>query len=300
MKKLNQNPHDKEDVIKSETKLQSLGHVEFVRNLTPEQQEMLAKNPVQNFIPWRAVWNGNSISTPCRLVFDASQPTASGTSLNDILVKGKNNMNKLVEIVIRWSTHKIGFHTDVKKMYNTVQLREKHWCFQRYIWQNELDNRKIPEEKVIKTLIYGVKSSGNQSERGLRETAHMSAVEFPEVNHIVQKDIYVDDCLSGAQNLKHAMIRADQIELVLNRGGFSLKGVTFSGKNPPATLTNDRANITVAGMRWFPKEDLVSLDISELNFAKKCRGRSHHSNRISFQQTLQQGTVFQKCLRYLT
>ena len=194
---------------------------------------MLAKNPIQNFIPWRAVWNGNSISTPRRLVFDASQPTASGTSLNDILAKGKNNMNKLVENVIRWSTHKIGFHTDVKKMYNTVQLRKEYWCFQRYIWQNELDNRKIPEEKVIKTLIYGVKSSGNQSERGLRETARMSAVEFPEVNHIVQKDIYVDDCLSGAQNLKHAMIRADQIELVLNRGEVSLKGVTFSGKNSP-------------------------------------------------------------------
>ena len=54
-------------------------------------------------------------------------------------------------------------------------------------------------------------------------TTHMSAVEFPQINHIVQKDIYVDDCLSGAQNLKDAMIRADQIELVLNRGGFSLK-----------------------------------------------------------------------------
>ena len=115
MKKLNQNPHDKEDVIKSETKLQSLGHVEFVRNLTPEQQEMLTKNPVQNFIPWRAVWNSNSISTPCRLVFDASQPTASGTSPKDILAKRNNNMNKLVEIIICWSTHKIAFHTDVKK-----------------------------------------------------------------------------------------------------------------------------------------------------------------------------------------
>ena len=221
---------------------------------------MLTKNPVQNFIPWRAVWNGNSISTLCHLVFDASQPTASGTSLNDILAKEKNNMIKLVEIVICWSTHKTGFHTDAKKMYNTVQLQEEHWCFQRYIQQNELDNIKIPEEKVIKTLIYGVKSSGNQSERGLRETARMSAVEFPEVNHIVEKDIYVDDCLSGAQNLKHAMIRADQIELVLNRGEFSLKGVTYSGKDPPATLTNDKASINVAGMRWFPKDNLVSLN----------------------------------------
>ena len=57
--------------------------------------------------------------------------------------------------------------------------------------------------------------------------------------------------------------------------------MTFSGKDPPATLTNDEASINVAGMRWFPKEDLLSLDISELNFAKKCRG-----NKLSEQQNI--------------
>ena len=50
----------------------------------------------------------------------------------------------------------------------------------------------MPEEKVIKTLIYGVKSSGNQS-ACMYETACMSAVESPEVYQIVQKDLYVDD-----------------------------------------------------------------------------------------------------------
>ena len=35
-------------------------------------------------------------------------------------------------------------------------------------------------------------------------------------------------------------------------------------------------------MRWFPKEDLVLFDLSELNFAKKCRGKkpSHQQNII--------------------
>ena len=67
----------------------------------------------------------------------------------------------------------------------------------------------------------------------------------------------------------------------MNRGGFSLKGVIFTGKDPPATLTNDEASISVAGMRWFPKEDLLSFDISQLNFAKKCRG-----NKPSQQQNI--------------
>ena len=85
IKKLNQNTDQKKDVIESEEKLQQLGYVDYVRNLKPEQQEMLRRSEIQNFIPWRAVWNGNSISTSCRLVFHASQPTASEWSLNDIL-----------------------------------------------------------------------------------------------------------------------------------------------------------------------------------------------------------------------
>ena len=121
IKKLNQNT---DDVVESEEKPQQLGYVDYVRNLKPEQQEMLRRSEIQNFIPWRAMWNGNSISTPCRLAFDVSQSTASGWSLNDILAKGENNMNKLVEIAMRWSIYKIGYHTDIKEMYNSVKLVE--------------------------------------------------------------------------------------------------------------------------------------------------------------------------------
>ena len=43
-----------------------------------------------NYFPWRVVENENSLSTPIRLVFDASMATKSGYSLNDIVAKGKN------------------------------------------------------------------------------------------------------------------------------------------------------------------------------------------------------------------
>ena len=60
-----------------------------------------------------------------------------------------------------------------------------------------MDTKKLPEEEVMKTLIYGVKSSGNQAERererGLWETARLLAEEYPKVNQIVQNDIYADD-----------------------------------------------------------------------------------------------------------
>ena len=187
-------------------------------------------------------------------------------------------MNKLVEIVIRWYTHKFAFHTDVQKMYNSVKLQEEDWCLQRYIWQENLDPTKIPEEKIIKTLIYGVKLSGNQAEYGLRETARLSKEDYPEINEIVNKDIYVDDCITGDMSEKHAMKRAYELEIVLNRGGYTLKGITFSKYAPPESLTDDGSRIGVAGMKWYSKEDKISLNTGELNFAKKLHGKKPSSS----------------------
>ena len=275
LRKLNQpaNTQDKQDVIQSEQKLQQMGFVEYVKNLPQDIQRMLQDSPIQNYIPWRAVWKGNSVSTPCRVVFDASQATPSGYSLNDILAKGRNELNKLQEILIRWSMHRVALHTDISKMYNTVQLKQSEWCYQRYIWNEDLNPDKIPEEKVIKTLIYGVRSSGNQAAFGLRKVTQLSQEEFPEVSQTINDDVYVDDCISGEDIRDTAHQRADQLELVLNRGGYRLKGVTFSGEDPPSNLTDDGDTIFVGGMRWHVKEDTLSINISDLNFAKKQRGK---------------------------
>ena len=90
-KQLNKSPKDKEDVIKAEATLQEHGFVDFVSNLSKEEQQMLERSPVKYYIPWRAVWK-SSASTPCRPVFDATFPTETDFSLNNILPKGKNTL----------------------------------------------------------------------------------------------------------------------------------------------------------------------------------------------------------------
>jgi len=205
IRKLNkvENLKDKDDVLNSEKKLHNLGFVDYVRNLPNDIQQKLQMQ-IRHFIPWRAVWKPGSVSTPCRIVFDASSPTPTGYSLNDILAKGRNNLNRLQEIAIRWMIHRAAFTTDISKMYNTVKLREDHWCYQRYIWQKDLNPDEIPEEKVIKTLIYGIRSSGNQAEHALREVARLSSDSMPEASKIILNDIYVDDCVSGEDSTKLA------------------------------------------------------------------------------------------------
>ena len=275
LRKLNKadNVNDKSDIIKSEAKLHEMGFVDYVENLPSEIQKMLRDQPIQNYIPWRAVWKPSSLSTPCRIVFDASQNTPSGHSLNDTLAKGRNSLNHLQEILIRWSIHKIAIHSDVRKMYNTIKLDVKDWCFQRYVWQKDLDPNKIPDEKVIKTLIYGVKPSGNQAEFALREVAKLNAEKYPEVSEILHQDVYVDDCITGEESVEKAIIRSKEIEHVVNQGGFQLKGITISGKIPEESLSDDHSSISVAGFKWLPNEDILSLNLGNLNFAKKKRGK---------------------------
>ena len=206
------------DIIKSENKLQELGFV----NLSPEMQHKL-NHQHQHYIAWRAVWK-KSVSTPCRIVFDASRPTSSGFSLNDILAKGRNNLNKLQEIVIRWFTHKFAITTDIRKMYNTIHLDKDEWCYQRNLWQTDLNPLEPPQDKVIKTLIYGVRSSGNQTEQGLRKIARLSRYQYPKACEAVEDDTYVDDCATGEEDKQAAITLSEETELVVNQGGFNLKG----------------------------------------------------------------------------
>ncbi len=271
--KVLRDPNDKAAIIKAEGALQSMGFVEWVKNLSPDTQKSLRENPLQNFIPWSAAWKPDSVTTPCRPVFNASQKTKSGYSLNDILAKGRNGLNSLVEIFLRWRCHHVAFHNDLQKMYNKVKLREEHWCLQRYLFQKDLDPNKPPEEKIIKTLMYGLKSSGNQAQRGVRLTAEMSKDEYPEAYDIIRYDTYVDDVLSG--DVSHSIIdqRADELEIMLNRGGFSSKGCTVSGRPPDPALSSDGESIFTAGHIYYSESDEIALNIKELNFASKVKGR---------------------------
>ena len=161
----------------------------------------------------------------------------------------------------------------MQKMYNCVKLDQNDWCFQRYLWKDDLNENNPVEEKIIKTIIYGVKCSGNQAECGLRKTAIASEKEFPDVHRIIMKDLYVDDCISGENSIEEAKQRSDELEMVLAKGGFSLKGITMSGNHPSKELSINGTTISIAGMSWQPKDDVVSLDVKQVNFAKKCRGR---------------------------
>ena len=273
-------PSVKEAVLESEKKLQDSGHVEWVKDLTPFELDILNRHESKYFMPWRFVHNENSTTTPTRIVFDASSISESGYSLNELLAKGINSLNSLLEIFIRFRLHVVALHTDIKKMYNVIKLKPEHWTYQRYKWQKKLDPKIPSKVKVIKTAIYGVKPSGNQAQVGLRETARRQQIEFPEAANAIINDTYVDDCATGVSNhpVEQAADKlAADIDTVLGKSGFVTKGYTVSGKPPLPALSKDGKSINILGGKWAPELDTLQLSIGPLNFGKKVRGKKDTS-----------------------
>ena len=93
------------------------------------------------------------------------------------LAKGANSMNNLVEILIRWTARLYTFHTD-KQIYNDASLDKSCWRDQLYLWDNELLEDIVPRWKVVKSLIYALRSSGHLAECVLRRTVEICKEEF--------------------------------------------------------------------------------------------------------------------------
>ena len=121
----------------------------------------------------------------CRIVFNASNIIDGGYSLNSILVKGRNIINNIVQIFIRWKIRVAVIHNDVQKIYNTVKLQQEDWCLQRYLWEENIYSNNFPQDKSIKTLVYSVKSSSNQAEYSTKEALSKFQSEYPDANKAI-------------------------------------------------------------------------------------------------------------------
>ena len=48
-------------------------------------------------------------------------------------------------------------------------------------------------------------------------------------------------------------------------GGFTLKGIKFSGSEPPEHLTDTGDSVVVGSPKWYPKGDFISINCAEKN-----------------------------------
>ena len=172
-------------------------------------------------LPMHAVYKSSSSTTKIRAVFDASAKSSSGVSLNDILLVGPTIHPPLIDVLLRFRVHRIGLIADVSKMYRAIQLAKPDRDLHRFVWRSKPED--VLQDYRMTRVTFGVSASCFAANMAVRQNARDLAHEYPLAAETVERSFYVDDCLSGADDIKTVITLQRQLQDLFSSGGFLLR-----------------------------------------------------------------------------
>ncbi|XP_059219534.1 uncharacterized protein LOC131995236 [Stomoxys calcitrans] len=193
---------------------ESLGHM---RNIGIYPQALRQHG---YFLPHHGVLRESSSTTKLRVVFDGSSKRPPYSSLNDELCSGPALQNDLPTIITRWRRYKIGFRSDLEKMFRQIKVIDRHQPYQQILWRGADSSINIYE---LQTVTYGTSPAPYLSIRVLHQLAKDEYHTYPEACDIVKTDTYVDDVISGADTIGEAKSLQERLVKLLASGGFNLR-----------------------------------------------------------------------------
>ncbi|XP_028166130.1 uncharacterized protein LOC114356935, partial [Ostrinia furnacalis] len=204
-------------------------HKEYVKVIdeykTMKHIEKVPLNEIETkksvYAPHFAVIREGKESTSVRVVYDFSAKGSNGVSLNDELLLGPTLQDDLRSLIIRWRMHKVCFVSDIEKMYRMILIAKEDADFQRILW------RACPTDPIedlrLLTVTFGTASAPYLAIKTLLQLATDEGIDFPLAANVVREDFYVDDLLSGCDDIETAVKISKELQELLSRGGFKLK-----------------------------------------------------------------------------
>jgi len=172
------------------------------------------------FTPHQCVLSPDSTSTKLRVVFDASAKTTSAQSLIDILMVGPTIQRELLLSLVRFRLNRFALTADISKMYWQRSLAEEDRNSQLIVWrENPSDELQICR---LITVTYGTSSAPVLAIRSLQELGVRNRDKHEIGSYITCNDFYVDDMLTGADDIDTLNVMCNQVSEILNSGGFQL------------------------------------------------------------------------------
>ncbi|XP_070068053.1 uncharacterized protein [Drosophila takahashii] len=193
------------------------------------------------YIPHHCVLKPSSESTKLRVVFDASCRTSNQLSLNDLLCVGPTLQEDLYLQLLKFRLHRYAITADVTKMYRQPP----------HFWQHVASTTSLMFIKLT------VKSAA-----------------------IIKSSFYVDDLLTGADDLETLRIIKDQVTEILRRGHFPLTKwhsnyVGFMEDHASKKLSSCGEGLASAlGVNWNQHKDTLFFKFIPRNHATRITKRS--------------------------
>ncbi|XP_029159528.1 uncharacterized protein LOC114931578 [Nylanderia fulva] len=173
------------------------------------------------YLPHHGVLKESSTTTKLRVVFNGSQRTRAGTSLNSHLLTGANLLPALNDVLLRWRWHRYVFVTDVEKMYRQILVHPEDCRLQTILWRHNKTDEI--QEYELRTVTYGMACAPFLAIRTLRQLCADEGTQFPLGAAALRRDCYVDDVVTGADDLDDAINLQTELRHLCTAGGFPLR-----------------------------------------------------------------------------
>ncbi|XP_055922692.1 uncharacterized protein LOC129953468 isoform X1 [Eupeodes corollae] len=229
--------------------------------------------PTENgfILPHHGIWKESRSTTKLRVVFDGSSKPVNSTSLNEELLPGPSLQNDLSSVILKWRKFLFVFTSDIEKMFRQIIVHPEETKFQRILWRP--DTFSSLQLYELQTVTYGTTCAPYLSIKVLQQLANDEADNFPKGAEVLKNDIYVDDIISGADDISSAKTIQKQLKELLSSGGFNLRKWTsncpelLSDLQPEDcefsfNLDDSNSSVKALGLFWNPKYDYFFFKIS--------------------------------------
>ncbi|CAB0006093.1 unnamed protein product [Nesidiocoris tenuis] len=226
-------------------------------------------------------------------VFNASQKTTTGYSLNDVLYVGPKLQSDISNIVTKFREHLFVFTTDIRQMFRNIEIMPHERDLLRIIWRASPD--QPIQDFCLNTVTYGTASAPYLANRVVRSLAETGINDYPLASDILSNRTYVDDCHGGGSTIKSAIEARNETIKLLSSGGFELRKWA---SNHPSLLadipadhclpvqesvdfsTEEEKSLKVLGLSWDPKLDTFHYLVFPIPEIKTKRDLASQIGRI--------------------
>ena len=113
-------------------------------------------------------------------------------------------------------------------MYHRVLIPLKDQHVHRFVWRN-LEVDRPPDTYVMNVLTFGDKPALAMAQVALRKTAEGES-DSPRAAQTIKDNSYMDDILDSVQTNNEATELTAEIDGILEKGGFQVKGWTSNAE----------------------------------------------------------------------
>ena len=156
-----------------------------------------------------------------RIVYDASaRATPEAPSLNDCLYTGPPLQNKIWDILVQQRTYPVGVAADIKQAFLQIRVKESERNALKFHWQPSIDAEV--ETYRFTRVLFGLASSPFLLGGVIESHLDAWSMRYPEEVARLRRSFYVDDLLSGGNDVAQAQARKERAIEIMKDATFEL------------------------------------------------------------------------------